>query len=112
VTGALMIVLCYVEIVGTPAHLRYLLRRLRKHAPEAKIMVGVWQSDHPIFRDESIRAAIGGDEYFASLRDGVVRSLQIATGEERTSPAQASVVTLHDQRAGGVGIAKRVRLPA
>ena len=112
VSGAMMVVLCYVEIAGTPAHLRYLLRRLRKHAPEAKILVGVWQQDHPIFRDEAIRATIGADEYFASLRDGVVRSLQIASGEERPSSEQASVVTLHDQRAGGVGIAKRVRLPA
>ena len=30
----------YVEIAGTPAHLRYLLRRLRKHAPEAKSWSG------------------------------------------------------------------------
>ena len=108
-----MIVLCYVEISGTPAHLRYLLRRLRKQAPEARILVGIWQADHPVFRDDSLRAAIGADQYVSSrFRDGVVRSLQIATGEEQPSSEQASVVTLHDQRAGGVGIAKRVRLPA
>ncbi|KAB0268679.1 AI-2E family transporter [Microvirga brassicacearum] len=110
VTGVEMIVLCYVEIAGTPAHLRYLVRRLRKHAPDAKIMVGTWPPDHVVFRDESIRAAIGADHYVASLREGVVRSLQIATGEEHAASAEASVVTLvPEQRAGA---AKRMRLPA
>lgn len=110
VTGVEMIALCYVEIAGTPAHLRYLVRRLRKHAPDAKIMVGTWPPDHVVFRDESIRAAIGADHYVASLREGVVRSLQIATGEEHAAPTEASVVTLvPEQRAGA---AKRMRLPA
>jgi hypothetical protein len=110
VTGVKMIALCYVEISGTPAHLRYLVRRLRKHAPDAKIMVGTLPSDHVVFRDESIRATIGADHYVASLRDGVVRSLQIAAGEEHAASAEASVVTLvPEQRAGA---AKRMRLPA
>jgi hypothetical protein len=111
VTGALMVVLCYVEIAGTPAHLRYLLRRLRKHVPDARIMVGVWQADHPVFRDESIRSVIGGDDYFASLRDGVVRSLQVACGDERAAPAPSSVVAMAETRSGGPGVARRYALP-
>lgn len=110
VTGVRMIVLCYVEILGTPAHLRYLIRRLRTRAREASLMVGLWPSDHPVFRDESIRAAVGADHYVGSLRDGVVRSLQIATGEEVQQP-EASVVTLRDQRANG-SANRRIRLPA
>jgi predicted PurR-regulated permease PerM len=109
VSGVQLIVLCYVEITGTPAHLRYLLRRMRKRAPEAKIMAGVWQPEHAVFRDESIRAAIGADYYVPSLRDGVVRSLQVATGNDGSPSSEASVVTLMPER---TNVPKRLRLPA
>ena len=109
-TGIELIVLCYVEITGTPAHLRYLVRRLRTQAPRARIMVGFWPADHPVFRDESIRSAVGAHHYVASLRDGVVRALQIATGEEQAPSAEASVVTFMPETRPVTG--KRLRLPA
>ena len=110
VTGVQLIVMCYVDIGGTPAHLRYLLRRLRKHAPDARILVGIWQPDHPVFRDASVRAAIGADHYVSSLRDGVVRCLQIATGQDQPLPAENSVVPFTQETKAVAP--KRLRLPA
>ncbi|NEL40712.1 MAG: AI-2E family transporter, partial [Xanthomonas perforans] len=40
-TGARLICLSYLEIGGTPSHLRYLIRRLRREAPDAAILVGL-----------------------------------------------------------------------
>jgi hypothetical protein len=108
--GVQMIALCYVDIVGTPAHLRYLLRRLRSRSPDVKTMVGLWPTDHPVFRDESIRAAVGADYYIGSLRDGIVRAVEVATGQEQ-KPVETSVVTMLDQRPSN-GRARRLRLPA
>jgi hypothetical protein len=113
VKGVQMIALCYVEISGTPAHLRYLVRRIRKQAPEATILVGVWQADHAVFRDEGVRASVGADHSASSLRNGVVRSLQVATGETNVSPVDVGNVTPMPQHRNGNGNAvRRLRRPA
>ena len=66
-----MICISYLEIAGTPAHLRYLIRRLRRKAPDARILVGLWPADAAILIDEKLRAAAGADDYVTSLRDAV-----------------------------------------
>jgi hypothetical protein len=68
-------------------------------------------------RDESLRATIGADQNVSSLRDGVVRSLQVATGEVTTAqaPADNGVVMLPTTPRSGNGngnIVKRIRRPA
>ena len=76
-------------------------------------MVGVWQADHAVFRDEGVRTSIGADHYVASLRDGVVRILHVATGEPHGPSAEAAVVTLMPQQRGGNGGSlRRLRRPA
>lgn len=110
VQGVRMVCLCYLDIGGTPAHLRYLLRRLRGRIPDAPILVGLWRSDDPILKTESLRATLGADHYVSSLRDGVVCCLQVATGEEKT-PRQADE-TSSSSAINQAGEVKRLPLPA
>ena len=69
VTGVEMVCLSYLEISGTPAHLRYLLRRLRQRIREAPVLVGLWPADDEILKDEKLRSAVGADYDVASLRE-------------------------------------------
>ena len=84
VEGVQMVCISYLEISGTPAHLRYLLRRLRQRVPGAPVLVGLWPADEAILKDEKLRAVVGADYYVASLREAVVCCLKAATG---TAPA-------------------------
>ncbi|HZH10764.1 MAG TPA: AI-2E family transporter [Microvirga sp.] len=105
-TGVQMICISYLEISGTPAHLRYLLRRLRKQAPKAPILVGLWPAEDAVLKSESMRATLGADYYVSSLRDAVVRCLKVATGEDELPQTVTSGQAAND--AAG----KRLPLPA
>lgn len=85
VTGVQMICLCYLELSGTPSHLRYLLRRLRQRAPGVKLLVGLWPSEQTILLDERLRAAFGADYYTSSLRETVEACLDAARSEMATA---------------------------
>src|SRR5690606_34368486 len=97
----------YLEISGTPAHLRYLLRRLRKKAPKAPILVGLWPAEDAVLKSEAMRATLGADYYVSSMRDAVVQCLKVATGEDElprtVTPGQA---------AEEAAASKRLPLPA
>jgi predicted PurR-regulated permease PerM len=98
VTGVAMACIVYLEISGNPAHLRYLIRRLRQKLPEAPILVGLWPADDPVLADEKLRAAIGADCYVTSLREGVKCCLEAAhratedaeTPEKEKQPTRAA----------------------
>lgn len=64
--GVQMVCLIYASTTGTPAHLRYAVRRLRARLPSAAILVGLWPDD--MLRDERLRAAIEADLYASTLR--------------------------------------------
>lgn len=93
-TGVAMVCISYLEITGTPAHLRYLIRRLREKAPEIRILVGLWPAGDVASADERLRKAVGADDYVTSLRDAVASCLAAArrtaseTGE--SSPRMVS----------------------
>jgi predicted PurR-regulated permease PerM len=73
-----MVCLCYVQISGNPAHLRYLLRRVRQHLPQAVALVGLWpQSQLPLL-DERLRVALGADHTTSSLTETVNTCLRAA----------------------------------
>ena len=55
----------------TPAHVRYLIRRLRQRAPSATIIAGLWSLDEAALNDPARQKALGADRYVASLRDAV-----------------------------------------
>lgn len=106
-TGVQMICISYLEISGTPAHLRYLLRRLRKQAPQAPILVGLWPAEDAVLKSETMRATLGADYYVSSMRDAVVQCLKVATGEEDLPQAVTTAQAAKEAAAG-----KRLPLPA
>jgi predicted PurR-regulated permease PerM len=85
--GVVMVCLCYLEIGGTPSHLRYLLRRLRGRLPAARLLVGLWPTEQAILTDDRLRAALGADLYTCSLREAVEACLEAARAD--ASPATA-----------------------
>jgi len=68
VTGVAMVCISYLDISGSPSHLRYPMRRLRRRLPDAPILVGLWPSEDDALRDDRVRAVIGTDYYSTSLR--------------------------------------------
>ncbi len=83
--GARMVCISYLEISGTPAHLRYLVQRLRRRAPDAQVLVGLWPADDAVLTDPDARATLGADHYAVSLREGVEACLEAV----RDAPAPA-----------------------
>ncbi|HEX2137318.1 MAG TPA: AI-2E family transporter, partial [Microvirga sp.] len=90
VTDVQMVCISYLEISGAPAHLRYLLRRLRQRIPHAPILVGLWPADEAILKDEKLRAAVGADYYVTSLREAVICCLRAATERAKADEAPAA----------------------
>ena len=92
VTGAAMACISYLDISGSPAHLRYLMRRLRDRLPKgAPILVGLWPSGDSALKDETVRTAIGADFYTSSLTEAVTACAQAAHAAAGRAPASASV---------------------
>ena len=85
--GVQMICLCYLELFGTPSHLRYLLRRLRQSFPRARLLVGLWPADQAILTDDRLRAAVGADVYTSSWREAVEACLDAARAEAEPAAA-------------------------
>ncbi|MGO4570435.1 AI-2E family transporter [Microvirga sp. 2TAF3] len=108
--NARMVCLSYLEIAGTPAHLRYLLRRLRKRLPDVPILVGLWPPDDPVLNNQSRQASLGSDYYVSSLREAVICCMRVATGEAKERETKTpSPSSQPDQTTAG---AKRLPLPA
>ncbi|UAK25634.1 AI-2E family transporter [Sphingomonas nostoxanthinifaciens] len=83
------IAISYLELVGSPAELRYLIKRLRQRAPAAKILVGLWPEGEAALSDTTIQRAIGADTYAGSLHAAVEAALS-ALGRDVQEPAQAA----------------------
>jgi hypothetical protein len=108
VEGVAMICISYLEIAGNPAHLRYLLRRLRQRAPQARILVGLWPAEDRILTDSGLRRTIGADDYVTSLREALSACLQAARAAagERAAPTGAEPPP---DREAEVGVERRGR---
>ncbi len=76
--GVAMVCISYLEIFGNPAHLRYLVRRLRQRLPGTPIVVGVWPADAAVLTDDQMRRMIGADQYATSLAETVTACLEAA----------------------------------
>ena len=90
--GAAMVCISYLEISGSPAHLRYLLRRLRQRLPpHAPILVGLWPAEEEVLTDRQTQAFLGADYYTTSLREAVTACLEAAhkASSEPSVPATA-----------------------
>jgi predicted PurR-regulated permease PerM len=54
-----------------PAHLRYLLSRLRKRLPGVPLLLGLWPAPEELPNERVLREQIGADRYAATLREAV-----------------------------------------
>lgn len=98
--GVQMVCLTYVGLTGTPAHLRYLQRRLRKRLPNVPVLIGFWSTNDQVLTDKIQHETLGADYCVASLRDAVQSCLSAAMKsqdtmeppklETKTSPADES----------------------
>jgi hypothetical protein len=79
VTGVTMACISYLDISGNPAHLRYLMQRLRRRLPSGTpVLVGLWPSEDVALRDETMQKAIGADFFVTSLEQAVTSCTQLA----------------------------------
>ncbi len=81
VSGVAMVCISYLNIAGNPAHLRYLMQRLRRKLPKgAPILVGLWPTGEAALTDRMVQTEIGADHFTSSLRDSVDVCLKVARG--------------------------------
>lgn len=111
VTGVTMVCMSYLEIVGAPSNLRYLMSRLKRRLPGVPVLVGVWplRSDASggASADERARGLLGADYYASSLQDAVRNCLlQTAqtSGQAKGQPPQASLLV--DRNASEAGMVR------
>ena len=69
--GVTMVCISYLEVSGSPPHLRYTVRRLRQKLPGSSILVGLWPASDAALTDQGMRAQIGADYYARSLQEAV-----------------------------------------
>jgi predicted PurR-regulated permease PerM len=87
VGGVTMVCISCLDLSGSPSHLRYLLRRLRRHLPsDVPVLIGVWPGGEAILADERLRAAVGADYHTTSLHDAVEACLGVACRAQGYEP--------------------------
>ena len=69
--GIAMVCVSYLEISGSPSHLRYLMQRLKGRLPRRPILVGLWPAEDAVLKEDRVRAVIGADHYTSSLKAAV-----------------------------------------
>ena len=76
--GASLVGVCYIDVSGTIAPIRFLLRRLRQRLPEARLFIAIWPRDHALARDRDLQSAFEVT-CVTSLQEGVNFCLSIQT---------------------------------
>ncbi|WP_120010590.1 AI-2E family transporter [Teichococcus vastitatis] len=99
-SGVAMVCISYLDISGNPAHLRYLLRRLKQRMPGVPMLVGLWPKGEAVLSDAAQAKAVGADYYTASLHDAVTSCLKVAAAGVQ-DPATAAAV-LQEASSDGV----------
>ena len=84
-SGVRVIVLSYLELAGSPAHLRYLIRRLRQQAPDAAVVVGLWPEGEQALANADVQRAIGADRYVRSLAEATEAALLLAAEKQQVA---------------------------
>lgn len=78
-SGAVMACISYLDIAGSPAHLRYLIQRLRARLPGGTpILVGLWPTDDTALTDKAMQASVGADYFVSSLAESVTACVDAA----------------------------------
>jgi methylmalonyl-CoA mutase cobalamin-binding subunit len=86
-----VIAVSYLELAGAPAHLRYLIRRLRQRAPRAVLIAGLWPQGEAVVNDVEVQKALGADRYVISLREAIEATLN-GLGDRPASDHPAAVL--------------------
>ncbi|WP_295639785.1 AI-2E family transporter [Novosphingobium sp.] len=91
--GLAAIALIGLNPAGATAPIRHLIRRLRMHAPNSRILLGLWggqgSEGTTELDDADWRRSIGADEIVASLREGTQRLLAGADDKTIFAPQAA-----------------------
>ena len=75
---ARLVCISYLEIGGSPSHLRYLVRRIRMRSGDVPILVGLWPEGEAALTDREIQRTLGADLYVGSLGTAVEACLDYA----------------------------------
>jgi len=103
VSNVAMASIAYLDISGSPAHLRYLIRRLRRYLPAGTpIMVGLWPHEEPALQQEQMRTTIGADHYASSFADVMTQCRTIIDHRHDEGMAPESSASIHRDREAGV----------
>jgi hypothetical protein len=74
--GVLLACILYLEVSERPAHLRYLLERLRQRVAAAPVLVGLWSANDPALLDHARSPQLQGDYCAASLRAALAQCVE------------------------------------
>jgi predicted PurR-regulated permease PerM len=75
--GVNLMALSYLDLEGSPAHLRYLTRRLHQHASGVPILVGLWKEGDDVLGDAESQKAIAAEAFVTSLREAIDATLTV-----------------------------------
>ncbi len=89
-SGVMIVCITYLEISGSPSHLRYLLRRVRQKMPGVPILVGLWPGEDRTMTDAQVQSLVGADVHVSTLKDAVAACLAAANGEDLNRIAVAA----------------------
>lgn len=89
-TDARLVCLSYFGATSKPAHVRYLIRRLKRLMPHAKFLAGFWMLGEDRTKVEEWREAVGADFAAASLADATALVVAEALSAQRQAQQRDS----------------------
>jgi hypothetical protein len=106
--GATLVCLSLIS-TGSPARARYLVRRVRRRAPRARVLAGFWGTSAGELPPEQARIATSADLVATSLRDAMANVRAVLTSESVlarvTSPPVPDVTSAVRVGQSGAGAA-------
>ena len=78
-----LVCLSYFGTVGNPAHVRFLIRRLKRLMPNAKFLAGYWMLGEDPEKGEDWKAAVGAHFVATSLADAVATCVREGRAQDR-----------------------------
>jgi hypothetical protein len=78
--GVAMVCLSYLD-AGSPAHVRYAVRRLRRKMPQAKILLGCWVERTDATAATTLQEATRSDLIASTLREAVALCVDLARAD-------------------------------
>ena len=76
---------------GVPAHLRYLVRRLRARLPDTPIVAGIWREGDASLAEGALQKSVGADMLVTSLRAAIDAAMPAAIPDRSDAAVPTSV---------------------